>query len=56
MLDDWLEGAPRIELKEDVIGLGHYGKTLTVLHTDQAIEPEDPDDTEDMCKHWEKRH
>lgn len=55
MLDDWLEGAPHIEMKEDVVGLGHYGKTLTVLFTDEAIEPEDPDEPEDAYKRWEKR-
>ena len=55
MLDEWLDGAPRIEMKEDVVGLGHYGKTLTVLFTDQAIEPEDPDEPEDAYEHWEKR-
>ena len=55
MLDEWLDGAPRIEMKEDVVGLGHYGKTLTVLFTDQTIEQEDPDEPEDAYEHWEKR-
>jgi len=32
-----LDGAPRIEIKEDVVGLGHYGKTLTVLFTDAEL-------------------
>jgi Zn-dependent peptidase ImmA (M78 family) len=55
MLDEWLDGAPRIEMKEDVVGLGHYGKTLTVLFTDEVIEQEDPDEPEDTYEHWEKR-
>ena len=55
MLDEWLEGVPRIEMKEDVIGLGHYGKTLTVLFTDEATEPEDPDEPEDTFDRWERR-
>lgn len=57
MLDEWLEGAPRIELKEDVVGLGHYGKTLTVLFTDTEIETEDPDeedDSFDRFQRWER--
>lgn len=40
-LDDWFEGAPQIEMKEDVIGLGSYGKTLTVLFTEEAFEDDD---------------
>lgn len=31
-LSDWFEGARDIEICEDVIGLGSYGKTLTILH------------------------
>jgi len=37
-LSNWLEDAPEIEMKEDVIGLGSYGKTLTVLFTSEAID------------------
>jgi Zn-dependent peptidase ImmA (M78 family) len=58
MLDEWLDGAPRIEMKEDVVGLGHYGKTLTVLFTDKEVESEDPDaeqDSFDRWQRWEKR-
>ena len=58
MLDEWLEGAPRVEMKEDVVGLGHYGKTLTVLFTDEDIESNDPDeerDSFDSWQRWEKR-
>jgi Zn-dependent peptidase ImmA (M78 family) len=39
-LDDWFDGAPEIEMNEDVVGLGSYGKTLTVLFTDETIEDE----------------
>ena len=41
-LDDWFFGAPQVEMNEDITGLGNYGKTLTVLFTDKAI-----DDAED---------
>ncbi len=43
-LDDWFEGAPAVEMNEDVVGLGSYGKTLTVLFTNEALENEDEDE------------
>jgi Zn-dependent peptidase ImmA (M78 family) len=43
-LDDWFDGAPRIEVNEDVVGLGSYGKTLTVLFTDEDLEEEEDED------------
>ncbi len=46
-LDDWFDGAPRFEMKEDVVGLGHYGKTLTVLFTNEALEDDEDEETED---------
>ena len=41
-LQDWLNGPRRQEIIEEVIGLGSYGKTLTVL-----TGMESPDETED---------
>jgi hypothetical protein len=46
-LDDWFEGAPQVEVNEDVVGLGSYGKTLTVLFTDEELEDDDEDDDDD---------
>lgn len=46
-LRDWFERAPDIEFQEDVAGLGHYGKTLTVLFTEEALRDEDEDDKDD---------
>ncbi len=43
-LDDWFDGAPDVEFNEDVIGLGSYGKTLTVLFTDEIIGDDDAND------------
>lgn len=43
-LDLWFDGAPVIDMKEDVVGLGTYGKTLTVLFTDEALPDEDDSD------------
>lgn len=47
MLDEWFGSAPQIEMQEDVVGLGSYGKTLTVLFTNQAIDDEDEEFDED---------
>lgn len=46
-LDDWFDGAPEVEMKEDVVGLGGYGKTLTVLFTEDVIDDEHQDDADD---------
>ena len=46
-LDDWFDGAPQVEVNEDVIGLGSYGKTLTVLFTDEDLEDEEDYDEDD---------
>ena len=46
-LDEWFDGAPQIEMNEDVVGLGSYGKTLTVLFTDEDLEDEDASDEDD---------
>jgi hypothetical protein len=43
-LDDWFESAPQVEMNEDVVGLGGYGKTLTVLFSDKLIEDEEDDE------------
>jgi hypothetical protein len=46
-LDDWFDDAPEIEMKEDVVGLGSYGRTLTVLFTSEAIDVEEDDASDD---------
>ena len=35
--DAWFAGAPSEEINEDVIGLGGYGKTLTVLFCEESL-------------------
>lgn len=47
MLDEWFEGAPRFEMKEDVVGLGHYGKSLTVLFSKETLDEDSEDDEEE---------
>jgi hypothetical protein len=39
-LDDWFDG-PDTEISEEVIGLGEYGRTLTVLRAESLPDPED---------------
>lgn len=38
------EHRAEVEMKEDIVGLGTYGKTLTVLFTDEAIEDDESED------------
>lgn len=46
-LSRWFEGDPGIELDEEVLGLGSYGVTLTVLSSDElADDPDEADDDE----------
>jgi Zn-dependent peptidase ImmA (M78 family) len=42
-LDYWFAGAPSVKVNEDIIGLGRYGKTLTVLFTGSLSEEDDED-------------
>lgn len=51
---EWFGGTLRIAVTEDVVGLGSYGKTLTVLHKIELPEDaEDPDDDEEkIAESW----
>jgi len=45
-LDDWFEDAPEVEMTEECLHLGGYGKTLTAIYTEEdldelLIEPND---------------
>jgi hypothetical protein len=46
-LDTWFDGGSTAELKEDVVGLGDYGKTLTVLWADSLPEPDELEEIEE---------
>jgi len=46
-LSDWFDGAPDVEMDEDVVGLGRYDRTLTVLFTREALDEEDEDHDDD---------
>jgi len=59
-LSDWFERAPAHPVREDVIGLGRFGRTLTVLHCDrislEADGYEDDDDEEaTLIESWTPR-
>jgi IrrE N-terminal-like domain len=51
-LQDWFGGRRSIELSEDVIGLGKYGKTLTILHNIEIPDEEDEDEEESLIESW----
>jgi Zn-dependent peptidase ImmA (M78 family) len=51
-LQDWFGGHRSIEINEDVIGLGRYGKTLTLLHSIDLPEPEDEEDEQALIESW----
>jgi hypothetical protein len=47
-LSDWFQNAGDIEIKEDVVGLGHYHKTLTVLFADELPTDDEQEEEVDM--------
>lgn len=49
-LQDWFGGNRSVEIREDVVGLGAYGKTLTVLH--EIDLPDGEDDEGDSNDSW----
>ena len=52
-LDLWLGGRKGLVAKEEVVGLGVYGKVLTVLTTDFL--PDEPDEEEELKERWTPR-
>jgi len=50
-LGEWFDGDANVELSEEVVGLGRYGKVLTVLCADEI--PGSDDDEEDDDDEWE---
>jgi len=55
---DWLGGTTRAEVSEESIGLGQYGKALTILASStigQEYEPDEDEDDEDMIERWTPR-
>lgn len=57
---DWLGGVRSVQATEEIIGLGEYGKTLTILAcpslVDEAYQDEEDDDGEDeLIESWTPR-
>ena len=55
---DWLGGKRSSIVKEEVIGLGRYGKTLTVLSSrkiGQETYADEGDDEDDLVESWTPR-
>lgn len=56
---DWLGGTKSARATEQVIGLGGYGKTLTVLTCpsvrDETFEEDEGDDDENLAERWTPR-
>jgi hypothetical protein len=46
-LDTWFDSGGTAELTEEVVGLGDYGKTLTILWADSLPGPDDPEESEE---------
>lgn len=54
-LQNWFGGSYDIEVTEDVIGLGSYGKTLTVLYEIDLPDEEEREEEESMRDSWSAR-
>jgi hypothetical protein len=55
---DWLGGAKRAPVTEASVGLGQYGKVLTVLVSTSigpADEPDEDEKEEDLVERWTPR-
>src|SRR3546814_2026749 len=56
---DWLGGTRSAKATEQVVGLGNYGKTLTVPNCpsvqDETYQDDDGDDAEDLAERWTPR-
>lgn len=51
-LSEWLGTSFEIEAEEDVMGLGDYGKTLTMLVAMDSVDPEELAEEQDMIQSW----
>lgn len=54
-LQQWFGGRRSVEVSEDVIGLGRYGRTLTVLYDIDVPEPEEEEDEQSLIDSWTPR-
>lgn len=56
LLSSWFPGAGRIEVEEDIVGLGSYGRLLTVLIADWQAENDENEEEggDDYIDRWNK--
>lgn len=54
-LGTWFGGDIEGELYEEIVGLGGYGKTLTILSASDLPDPEDIEEDEDLEESWTPR-
>ena len=54
-LQDWFNGPHSVEITEEVVGLGKYGKTLTVLTALNLPDPEEIEEEEALIESWQPR-
>lgn len=54
-LQDWFSSERSIAVAEDVIGLGSYGKTLTVLYDVELPDEEEEDEEDSLIESWTPR-
>lgn len=54
-VQDWFGGEIEAALTEETIGLGDYGKTLTVLTIDELPDAEETQDDEELAESWTPR-
>ena len=54
-LQDWMGGRYQVEMDEDVIGLGGYGQTLTLLTARSAVDLEELEQDEELVESWRPR-
>jgi hypothetical protein len=54
-LQDWFGGDLSVETTEEVVGLGNYGKTLTVLTPINLPDPEEIAEEEELMESWEPK-
>jgi Zn-dependent peptidase ImmA (M78 family) len=51
-LHDWFDAGPDVRLLEQIIGLGNYSKTLTVLTLEEAIDEEQVEEESELVRSW----
>lgn len=54
-LQDWIGGRHSVALNEEVVGLGGYGRSLTVLSAQKAVDADELQEDEELIESWRPR-